>query len=60
MGCELTDDGYIKVDPFQETTIKGVFACGDNATKMRTLANAIAMGTTAGIALSKKMILEAF
>ena len=60
LGCELTDDGYIKVDPFQETTIKGVFACGDNTTKMRTLANAIAMGTTAGIAVSKKMILEAF
>ena len=60
LGCELTGEGYIKVDPFQETTVKEVFACGDNATRMRTVANAVAMGTTAGITVSKKMILEEF
>lgn len=60
LGCKLTDEGYIKVDAFQETTVPGVFACGDNATRMRTVANAVAMGTTAGIATSKKMILEQF
>lgn len=60
LGCELTEEGYIKIDNFQETTLKGVFAIGDNAAKMRTVANAVAMGTAAGIAISKKMILEAF
>lgn len=60
LGCELTEEGYIKIDNFQETTIKDVFAVGDNAAKMRTVANAVAMGTTAGITISKKMILEAF
>lgn len=60
LGCELTEEGYIKIDSFQETTITGVFAVGDNASKMRTVANAVAMGTAAGIAVSKKMILEAF
>ncbi len=60
LGCELAEEGYIKIDNFQETTIKGVFAIGDNATKMRTVANAVAMGTTAGITISKKMILEEF
>ncbi|MEO5999175.1 MAG: NAD(P)/FAD-dependent oxidoreductase [Chitinophagaceae bacterium] len=60
LGCELTNDGYIKADPFQETTVDGVFACGDNATRMRTVANAVAMGTTAGITVSKKIILEEF
>ncbi|HEX8279285.1 MAG TPA: NAD(P)/FAD-dependent oxidoreductase [Segetibacter sp.] len=60
IGCELTDEGYIKVDPFQETTVKGIFACGDNAARMRTVANAVAMGTTAGITVSKKMIFEEF
>lgn len=60
LGCELTDEGYIQVDNFQETAIKGVYAIGDNATKMRTVANAVAMGTTAGITISKKMIMEAF
>jgi len=60
MGCELTDEGYIKVDPFQETTVNGIFACGDNSTRMRTVANAVAMGTRAGMTVSKKMIFEEF
>ncbi len=60
LGCELTDGGHIRVDSFQETSIEGVFACGDNAARMRTVATAVAMGTTAGMAVSKKMILEAF
>jgi thioredoxin reductase len=60
LGCAYTDDGYIMTDPLQETTVSGIYACGDNTTRMRTVANAVAMGTTAGISLSKKMILEAF
>lgn len=60
LGCELTEEGYIKIDSSLETTIKGVFAIGDNASKMRTVANAVAMGTSAGMVISKKMILEVF
>ncbi len=60
LGCEMTEEGYIKIDSSLETTIKGVFAIGDNASKMRTVANAIAMGTSAGMMISKKMIMEAF
>lgn len=60
LGCELTEEGYIKIDNFQETSVKGIFAIGDNAAKMRTVANAVSMGTTAGITISKKMILEEF
>jgi thioredoxin reductase len=60
LGCAFTDEGYIKVDAFQETTVEGVFACGDNTTRIRTVANAVAMGTAAGMAASKKMILEEF
>jgi thioredoxin reductase len=60
LGCELTEEGYLKIDSFQETTVKGVFACGDNATRMRTVANAVGMGTSAGMTVSKKMIFEEF
>jgi thioredoxin reductase len=60
LGCQLTEEGYVKIDAFQETTVPGVFACGDNAARMRTVANAVAMGTTAGMTASKKMILEEF
>jgi thioredoxin reductase len=60
LGCELTEEGYIKIDSFQETTVKYIYACGDNATHMRTVANAVGMGTSAGMTVSKKMILEEF
>ncbi|AZA93993.1 NAD(P)/FAD-dependent oxidoreductase [Chryseobacterium nakagawai] len=60
LGCEVTEDGYLKVNGFQETSIYGIYASGDNTTRMRTVANAVAMGTTAGMAASKKLILEQF
>lgn len=60
LGCALTEEGYISVDGFQETSIKGVYAIGDAAAKMRTIANAVFMGTSAGMVISKKMILEEF
>lgn len=60
LGCALTDEGYLKIDPFQETTVKGVFACGDNAVRMRTVANAIATGTATGIMVNKELIVEQF
>ncbi len=59
-GCAFTDEGYIQVDSLQETTVTGIFACGDNTTRMRTVANAVAMGTTAGMTASRKIILEEF
>lgn len=60
LGCELTEEGYIKVDAFQATTVNGIFACGDNVTRMRAVANAVSMGTLAGVAASKKIIFDAF
>jgi len=38
----------------------GVFACGDNTTKTRTVANAIAMGTTAGMMANKEIVFREF
>ena len=60
LGCELTEEGYIKVDHMQKTSIPGVFACGDNTGPMRTVANAVATGTTAGMMTNKELILEKF
>lgn len=60
LGCELNEEGYIQTDGIQKTTIPGVFACGDNATRLRTVANAIAMGTTAGMMVNKEIVLEEF
>jgi thioredoxin reductase len=60
LGCELTDEGYIKIDPMQKTSVNGIFACGDNTTRMRTVANAVAMGTTTGMMVNREIIFEEF
>ncbi|WP_332367638.1 NAD(P)/FAD-dependent oxidoreductase [Spirosoma telluris] len=60
LGIEVTIDGYIKVDVAQRTSIPGVYACGDNTTRMRTLANAVSMGTTTGLMVNKELIEEDF
>jgi thioredoxin reductase len=60
LGCELTQDGYIKIDQAQKTSVDGVYACGDNTTRMRTVANAVAMGTTTALMVNKELIEEDF
>jgi thioredoxin reductase len=60
LGCELSQEGYIKIDPAQRTTVQGVYACGDNTTRMRTVANAVSMGTSTGLMVNKELIEEDF
>jgi thioredoxin reductase len=60
LGCAITDEGYIHVDPQQRTTLHGIYACGDNTTRLRTVANAVAQGTTAGMMLNKELVTEEF
>lgn len=60
LGCELSEDGFVKIDAFHKTTVEGVFACGDNTTRMRTVANAVAMGTTTGAIVNREIVLENF
>ncbi|CAM3031150.1 NAD(P)/FAD-dependent oxidoreductase [Chryseobacterium flavum] len=60
LGCELTEQGFIKVDMMQKTNIPGVFACGDNVTMMRSVANAVAQGNFAGAIVNKELSDEEF
>lgn len=60
LGCELNEHGYIQVDAFQKTTITGIYACGDNAAFMRSVANAVAMGTLAGAMINREIIEDEF
>jgi thioredoxin reductase len=60
LGCEITTKGYIEIDAAQRTTIPGVYACGDNTTRMRTVANAVSMGTTTALMVNKELIEEEF
>ena len=60
LGCTLTDLGHISVDDFQNTSVYGIYACGDNASMMRSLANAVASGNLAGSMCNKALIDEDF
>lgn len=59
LGCEMTEQGLIKVDIVQRTSVKGVYACGDNSSA-RFLAVSVATGGMAGAASNNDMIMEEF
>lgn len=60
LGCELTEQGYLKIDAFQKTTVEGIFACGDNSNMMRSVANAVSTGTFVGAMVNNIMTEEEF
>lgn len=60
LGCELTENGHIKIDAFQKTTIEGVFACGDNSNMMRSVANAVYSGNLSGAMVNGELVNENF
>lgn len=60
LGCELTEQGYIKVNPFQKTSMEGIYACGDNTAMLRSVANAVYMGNLTGAMVNKELTDEQF
>ncbi|GAB3937701.1 NAD(P)/FAD-dependent oxidoreductase [Mucilaginibacter myungsuensis] len=58
IGCTITDDGYLAVDEFKATNIPGVFAAGDNTTRMRSVAYAVGAGSVAGAMINHQLIQE--
>ena len=60
LGCEVNEQGLIKVDAFQKTSIDGVFSCGDMASPFRAVSHAVASGTTAGAILNNEMTQDEF
>lgn len=60
LGCELTAQGYIAIDNFQKTSVKGIYACGDNAAMMRAVANSVYSGNLAGAMANMELTEEDF
>lgn len=60
LGCELTDQGHIRVDMMNATTVPGVYACGDNMIQFRAVAQAVSSGNMAGAAINRELAMEAF
>jgi thioredoxin reductase len=59
LGCERTEQNLLKVDMFQRTTVKGIYAAGDNCS-FRAVSVAVATGAMAGAAINKELIEESF
>lgn len=60
LGCQLTEQGYIKVDIFQKTSVNGIYAAGDNTTMFRAVSAAVAAGSIAGAVINHELIDESF
>ncbi|TDO83963.1 thioredoxin reductase [Flavobacterium chryseum] len=60
LGCELTEQGLLKVDAMQKTTIPGIFASGDNFIQARSVAMAVSSGSFAGASINRELIDEDF
>ncbi len=58
LGCQLTETGLIQVDEFQQTSVTGVYAAGDNAGMLRAVSVATAAGTKAGAFINHHLIRE--
>lgn len=61
LGCELETGpfgAYVKVGPRQETSVPGVFACGDIARGAGSVALAVGDGAMSGTAAHQSMIFE--
>ncbi|WP_282079689.1 NAD(P)/FAD-dependent oxidoreductase [Aquimarina algiphila] len=59
LGCQLTEEGLIKIDTSHQTTVEGVYACGDNSNK-RTVSLAVSSGTLTGVHINNYLIQEEF
>ncbi|WP_298790121.1 NAD(P)/FAD-dependent oxidoreductase [uncultured Allomuricauda sp.] len=60
LGCKINEQGYIEVDMMNKTTVNGVFACGDNCSRMRSVANAVASGSMVGAVINMELSNEKF
>ncbi|RZK41521.1 MAG: NAD(P)/FAD-dependent oxidoreductase [Pedobacter sp.] len=60
LSIKLSEQGFVEVDNFKQTSIFGIYAAGDCTTMMRTVSQAVASGTLAGVSVSKQLMEEEF
>ncbi|MEC7782106.1 MAG: NAD(P)/FAD-dependent oxidoreductase [Bacteroidota bacterium] len=60
LGCSLTESGHLKVDLFQKTEVPGIYACGDNTSRMRSVAYAVSTGNIVGAMVNNELTQEDF
>lgn len=60
IGCELNEQGLLKTDAFQRTTVPRIYASGDNHNPARSVAMAVYTGSFAGAIINRELIEEDF
>ncbi|SKB71232.1 NAD(P)/FAD-dependent oxidoreductase [Dyadobacter psychrophilus] len=60
LGCALTENGLLKLETFQQTSVPGIYAAGDNSHMARSVAMAVSAGSMAGALINRELIEEAF
>lgn len=63
LGCELVGEGanpgLIRVDGMQQTTVPGIFAAGDVATPVQSIAVAVSAGSVAAAMANHQLVHDA-
>jgi thioredoxin reductase len=59
LGCEVDDQGFVKVNNMQQTTIPNVYAVGDIATDRHYVVLAAASGALAAISIYETLLKDA-
>ena len=60
IGCEIMNDGRIWIDENHKTSIDWIFAAGDNSYSWRSLAQAIANGSSAAMSVNWELLSEEY
>lgn len=60
LGINLTEQGYVAVNDFKQTSVYGVYAAGDCTTMMRSVSDSVAGGNMAGAMLNKELVADEF
>jgi thioredoxin reductase len=59
LGCEVDDEGFVKVNSMQQTTVDNVYAVGDIATDRHYVVLAAASGALAAISIYEALLKDA-
>ncbi len=60
IGCKITDEGRIWIDENHKTSVIWIYAAGDNSFVWRSLAQAIANGSSAGMSVNGDLLTEEY
>jgi thioredoxin reductase len=60
LGCVLTPQNFVQADTLGRTNVPGLYAAGDLTAQMRSVALAVAQGSSAGAGINYDLIVEDF